>query len=87
MMRQMGPFDDPGKAGHQNANSQGDNRFGVPDQRSRQGYAARFVLVVVLSLATLGIIVVATTTNMTDADASGHDVQEIAPRASFQALR
>lgn len=86
-MRQMGPFDDPGKAGHQNANSQGDNRFGVPDQRSRQGYAARFALVVVLSLATLGIIVVATTTNMTDADASGHDIRELAPRATSETPR
>jgi len=73
-MRQLGPRNDPGKTGQQSANSQGDNRFGVPDQRSRHGFAARFALVVLLALATIGIIAIANTTNMTGADASGRDM-------------
>lgn len=86
-MRQLGPTNDPGKTGQQSANSQGDNRFGVPDQRSRQGFAARFALVVLLSLATIGIIAIANTTNMTDADASGHDMRESAPVKTSDTLR
>ncbi|MGY6570650.1 MAG: hypothetical protein ACXIVE_16800 [Salinarimonas sp.] len=77
-MRRLGP-NSPGKSGPQTGNSQGDNRFGVPDQRSRHGFAARFALVVLLSMATIGIIAIANTTNMTDADASGHDMRSTAP--------
>lgn len=85
-MRRLGP-NSPGKSGSPAGNSQGDNRFGVPDQRSRQGFAARFALVVLLSLATIGIIAIANTTNMTDADASGHDIRESAPVKTSDTLR
>lgn len=48
-----------------------DQRFRVPDLRSRHAATARIALALVLCLATLAIVVVASGVNMSDADASG----------------
>ncbi|MGY6644261.1 MAG: hypothetical protein ACXIVD_03495 [Salinarimonas sp.] len=53
-----------------------DQRFGVPDQRSRHAATGRIALALVLSLATIAIVVVASGVNMSDADASG-DIERI----------
>lgn len=78
------------QAGERHTPPAGDNRFGVPHQRVRHAIAGRFALVVLLTLATIGIAFVATTGNMTDADASSERLQEQPreqPRAESGTIR
>ncbi len=48
-----------------------DQRFRLPDLRSRYAATGRVALALLLSVATLAIVVVASGVNMSDADASG----------------
>lgn len=56
-----------------------DQRFGVPDQRSRHAATGRVALILLLCLATITIAIVAAGVNVGGADASG-DIEHIQDR-------
>ncbi|KPQ12344.1 MAG: hypothetical protein HLUCCO17_01925 [Saliniramus fredricksonii] len=67
------------KAAQASARTPRDQRFGVPDQRSRHAATGRVALALLLCLATIAIAVVASGVNMSDADASG-DIERVEER-------